>query len=220
MHERGAAPPRRAAVAPIDRRTQGLLPWIGVTAAAKQIEALGNAVEDLLRRERLAACGRELDRKRQAIEPVADRGRRRVLDLDLWRDGARTLPEELHRRRFGKRRQWILAFDRDPHRLATRDEEPKAGAFAHEFPKANGRVHDLLKVVQEQEALPVVDVPGDIAVGPDRVRNRGKDESRVAEGRQRDEPDTVGESGRRLAGDRERESRLADTARPGDRHGP
>ena len=61
-------------------------------------------------------------------------------------------------------------------------------------------------------------MPGGVAVGADRVRNRRKDERRVAERRERDEPHAVGEGMRRLARNGEREPRLADAARPGDRH--
>ena len=102
------------------------------------------------------------------------------------------MPEELHRRRLGKRRERILALDRDPHRLPTRDEEAKARALARKLPKARRCLHHLLEVVQEEEAGAVADVPGDVAVGADRLGDRGKDQSRVAERRQRDEPPPSG----------------------------
>ena len=128
------------------------------------------------------------------------------------------MPEELHRRRLGERRERILALDRDAHRLPTRDEETKARALARELPETRRCLHDLLEVVQEEEARAVADVPGDVAVGADRLGDRGKDESRVAERRQWNEPHAVRKRLRRFARDRKREARLADASRSGDRH--
>ncbi|HJR94875.1 MAG TPA: hypothetical protein VJ807_05515, partial [Gaiellaceae bacterium] len=80
-------------VAPLDRRAQGLLAWIGVATATEEVEALRDAVEDLLGRQSLAARGRKLDREWQPVEAVGDLGRGRVLDLELGSDRARPLPK-------------------------------------------------------------------------------------------------------------------------------
>ena len=67
---RAAAPPRRAARSSIDRRPQRLLAWVGVAAAAQQVEALRQALEELLGREHACAGGCELEREREVVEPA------------------------------------------------------------------------------------------------------------------------------------------------------
>ena len=60
-------------VAPVDQRAQRLLArQRGAAAAGQQPEAVVQPRGDLLRRKHLDARGRQLDRQRDAVQPVAD----------------------------------------------------------------------------------------------------------------------------------------------------
>src|SRR5207302_8068535 len=86
-------------VAPVDRRAQRLLALGRVAdAAGQQREAAPEAAEDLGRPEHLHARRRELDRKRQPVEPdadLADRGFVLVRGIEVATDAGRPLEEEL-----------------------------------------------------------------------------------------------------------------------------
>ena len=61
-------------VAPLDGGAERLLAGVGVAAALQEVEALGEALEDLGGRERLRARGGELDRERERVEAHAELG--------------------------------------------------------------------------------------------------------------------------------------------------
>src|SRR5690242_3892713 len=60
--EEGLLVVREQVVAPGNRRPERLLAGIGVSSPVEEIETIGNAFEDLRRRERPRAGGCELDR--------------------------------------------------------------------------------------------------------------------------------------------------------------
>ena len=68
--EPGKEPPLLFAeepVAPFDRRSQRLLPRLGIAAAFEQIEPLRKALQDLGRGEHARPGRRQLDRERQVV---------------------------------------------------------------------------------------------------------------------------------------------------------
>ena len=109
-------------VAPLDRRSQRLLPGVCVAAALEQVEPLREPLQDLLGREHLRAGGRELDREREQVETAAELG-----DL-LARFELGALAEERDSLRFLQR--WDLVLDLALHaqELAARAEEGEARA--------------------------------------------------------------------------------------------
>ena len=56
---------------PGDGRAQGLLARVSVPSALEHVEALGEALEDLLRRKHARSRGGELERERQVVERSA-----------------------------------------------------------------------------------------------------------------------------------------------------
>ncbi len=62
---------------PLDSRPEGLLARIGVAARAEEIETLGQALEELLRREDERTGGCELQSEREVVEPSAELARPR-----------------------------------------------------------------------------------------------------------------------------------------------
>ena len=89
-------------------------------------------LEERLGREELRARGGELEREREAVEPRAELGDRRV-GLEVGTHGVRALDEERDGLGFGERRQVELDFALDAKRLATRREHPKRGRGRREL---------------------------------------------------------------------------------------
>ena len=227
--ERGAAaedgePPQKPPlvlgqqlVAPADRRLEGALPLGQVTGARdEEREPLVQPLEQRVRREYPDARRGELDREGQVVEPTADLRADRVVDIDVLGRHRRPLPEQLHGGRLGQRRQRVLPLGGDAQQLAARHDRTHSRTRREQRRDVAGGPDHLLEVVQQEQALGVPEMPGELVIGADRVRDRGEDVRRVADRREPDEPDPVRERGRRLAGDRDGEPRLADPARPGD----
>ena len=83
--------------------TERQLAGVGVAAAAQQVEALRQPLDELLRAEELRARGRELQRQRKVVEPAAELGQRgRRSETRIER--ARALGEELLAVDVGERR--------------------------------------------------------------------------------------------------------------------
>ena len=201
-------------VAPVDRRAQRLLPRVGVAATLEQVEALREPLEDLSRRERLGARGRELDRERQLVEPDAE-----LADLPgRFKTGA--LAEQRHGLGRGERRHSVLDFALDAQELAARHEHVQIGAGVEQRRKLGRRLDHLLQVVEQQEQLAFADVLGEAVLGSQRLGNRLAHQRRVAQRGKADPEDArlVGrdERCRRL----ERESSLPRPARARQRHQP
>src|SRR4029453_3649856 len=85
-------------VAPVDQRAQRLLARKRCPVAAReQAETVGQPRRDLLDRERAAARGGQLERKRDAIKALADSGNRRrvvVAQRERRLRGNRALDEQ------------------------------------------------------------------------------------------------------------------------------
>ncbi len=191
-------------VRPVDRGAQGRV--AGGRAAARhrqQAEPLVEPRDDLGRRHRARAAGRELDRQRQAVQPpaqLADCGEvddsvRRPRAVDEQVDGAARLE--------AAEAQHLLAVD--AQRGAAGGEDVQVGAAGEQLLDGAGRAVDhVLAVVEHEEAAVAVaqhvgDRAGDVGV----VRHR----------RQLAPPRI-----RAPAGQLERQPRLARAAGAGDRH--
>ena len=83
------------------------------------------------------------------------------------------------------------------------------------MPRAQGRLHDLLEVVEEAEHRLVGDVLGKAVRRAERLPSGREDERRIAQWRERDPPDAVGIGVGGEAGRLQREPRLPGAARPG-----
>ena len=113
-------------VAPGDGRPECLLAGVGVSAAFQQIEAIGEAIENLHRSKRLRAGGSELDCEREVVEASAELG-------DLVREfepGA--LAEEIDCLGRGEWRHRVLDLALYAQELAACAEKGEVGAGLHE----------------------------------------------------------------------------------------
>jgi hypothetical protein len=111
---------------PLDCRAERPLARIGVAVAGEQVEALGQALEDLVRREDLrSGCG-QLDRKRHLVEGAAE-----LTDdvLVRFHPQSGSLAEELDRVGLGERPHLELNLAADADSLPARreDREVQAG---------------------------------------------------------------------------------------------
>ncbi len=135
---------------------------------AKEIEERAEACGDLPRREHGRSCRGEFERERQAVETPADLDDgfeilRRYRESRIGR--AHPVGEEgdgavRHRlvgggdvsRRHRQRRDSIDAFARNAQRLAARDQQRNAGAFAqHRADDAAGLGDNVLAVVYDEQ---------------------------------------------------------------------
>ncbi len=203
-------------VAPLDGCAQGLLAGIGVAAALEQVEAGGEALQDLGRGERLRAGGGELDGEREVVQARAELGDL-VGGLEL---GARA--EEGDGLGGGERGDRVLDLAGDAQELAARDEQGEVGAGLQELGELGGGLHHLLQVVEQEQHLSLADVLGEAVLGSEGLGDRLADEGGVSE---RGEPDP--EDARLVGGDEgggglERQPGLAGAAGPGegDRRAP
>ena len=162
-------------MAPLDRRAQRLLAGIGVSASLEQVEPLGEALEDLGRREDARSRGGQLDSERQLVEAPAELGNR------LVRLEPRAHAEKVDRLLLRKRRHWVLHLARDPQQLAARDEELQIGAGLEQPSQLGGRLDHLLEVVEQEQQLALCDVLGQAVLRPKQLRDRLGHERRIAD---------------------------------------
>ena len=116
-------------VRPGDRRPQRRVALLGVAGSLQRVEPVGEAIEQRLGREQLRPGGGELERQRQAVEPVAELhdGVRRG---DVGPHRLRAFAEQRHRLVAHERREVELGLALDPQRLAARGEQSQAGTAA------------------------------------------------------------------------------------------
>src|SRR3954470_7076809 len=109
-------------VRPFDRRSQRLLPNLGVPAAAEQVEPATEPLEQLTGREHRDPRRGELERKRQVVQPRAQLVERR-LGLEVGTHGPGAGSEQLARiaTREDRHRVDMLARELEP--LAARDDD-------------------------------------------------------------------------------------------------
>src|SRR5581483_10372271 len=223
-------------VAPVERRLQRLLAEGQVTSAAR--EQLERALEPSchrLRREELRARGRELEREREPVQPVADLGHgRRALLGELEPRVDRTRPrreqpnrvvrddllEGACRARRRQRGDRVLVLGGQPQRRAAGRQHAEAGRAAEELRDPRRRVDQLLEVVEHEQERLRAELSRDRAGALDleRVSDLLGHELRIAQRREVDEARR--QLGGELFGDGDREARLAGAARTGQRDEP
>jgi hypothetical protein len=205
-------------------------------AAGEQREAIVQPLVDLLQRQRAHPRRRELERERNAFDPGAELGDRRRFALrqrepgllqlrarheQLDRFGAR---ERFHARcRLGQRQRQhrVHLLARNAQRFAARRDDADVGRGAQDrVRERRAGAHDLLAVVEDQQCL------ARFQMRAQRVRERFsrllahgehlcrfmRDERRIADRREIEEPDAVGVRIEHVGGDLQREPRLAEPA--------
>ena len=231
-------------VAPVDRRAERLLARdSGARTTGEEPEAVIEAVEDLLRAQHASARGRELDRERDAVEPVADprdRRGRRVVEVEVRPDLAGALDEELHRLVLlqGVETRFVRAGERQARHppcgfaghaelLSAGREHDDAGTCEQDpFRDLGGRVDEVLAVVEHHERglrREMIDEHVERRAGP-AARGRPTAAATalgtsvgVGDRCELDEPRPVGEAFERARRELEREPRLPAAAGTGER---
>src|SRR5207247_11231080 len=129
-----------------------------------------------------------------------------------------TFEEELDRVVFAERleRELALAGHAKPH--AARGEELQLRRTSKQRRELLGGGKQVLEVVEQDEGFRIVEIVERASTGV--LGDRGADERRIPHRRQRDEERAVAEVVCELGGDLHRETRLAASARAGDRHEP
>ena len=207
-------------VAPSDRRSQRSLPLRRIARArGQQRQSLLEPFEQLRRRKHVYARGRQLDRKRQPVQPRADCSDDRPVAAKLERG---SLDEQRDRLRICKRRHCVLALGHDPERLAAGREHVDSDNISR---KVGNHRRDsgkqLLEIVENEEEPPRAQVVAQhVAVCPaaalaqaERLRDRSHDQIRIRQRPQRHEPDAVGVVLGGVGGREKRQARLPAAAR-------
>ena len=227
---KSASSARREELArPVERRAQSALAWWKVArAATERVEAGVEAGAELGRTEQGQAGGGELEREREPVELGADAGdgggvagrqperrvgRARVRDQQRDR-GHLGEPDRVGDRGVGK-----LERPEPDHALAAHAQRRLAGdEHARAEPgDVDGRIDDLLEVVEDQQHLATAEVALDERVvrQPERAADRRRSRPRPSPTDfELDHEAAVLEVGADGVGHGQREPGLADAARP------
>ena len=208
------------------------------SGAGEQSEAIVEVVEHLLGAHRHHAGGGQLDGEGDPIEALADLGHRRGLVGSVEREpglhGLGSLEEQLDRGRVGpgscvEGRNGPPVLRREAQALAAGGQDPDGGGLAQDrVDEIRRRGQDVLAVVDHDEQASARQRVDD-ALGHRPARSGRDPEDRrhgvghgrgIADRRQLDHPDAVGELVGQLGGDLHREPGLADPARTGEGHEP
>ncbi len=206
-------------MAPLDRRAQGLLARVDATARLEQVEPAGEPLQELLGREHAHARGRKLEGQRQVLEPCTefgDRARRCEVRLGGHRTG-----QEQGAAVFGlqlRHRVGLLAGQ--PQQLAARDQQPQVRAGGQELGELGRDIGQVLEVVEHEQQPLIADVVGEAPFRPDGLRRSREHVGRIAERCEWHPEDAVWIQVAGRARCLQREARLADAARTGQRDEP
>ena len=199
---------------PLDRRAKRVLARFRIAAAFQEIEALGEPVEDLRRREHTGAGRGELDGEREVVEAATELGGR------LVRSKPAPLTEKRHSLRLGEGRHGVLDFAAHTQQLAAGHEQMEVRADLDERGEVGCDFDDLLQVVEQEQQLPLADVVGEAVFRAEGLPDRFEDKCRVTQHRKAD-PEHAGlELSDQLRSRLDREPRLARPARPAQRDEP
>src|SRR3712207_441952 len=140
---------------PRDRAAKRALPLRYVTRRTSEVEASRQPLEDERRRHEPNARGRELDRARDAAEPLAQPPNdlaRIAAEVQVGADGAGARLEELDARRCVERRDRVATLARDAQQLAAGGQD----AEIRRSPNQAGHTlrsarKELLQVVQQEQ---------------------------------------------------------------------
>ena len=226
---------RQAVVAPLQGGLQGLLARHGTAATGEEAETVGEQGVDLCHRQHPHPGCRQLDGQGDAVKPAANIGHGSgivFIDRKAGLGQAGAVDEEPHR--FGRlqgrrvRRRWQRQRAHRQHLLTGHAQGLTAGgqqcqlrtAVKQRLGDCGGGVDQVLAVVQHDEGAPLCQV-GAQAVNQRRLRllahtqhrrQRGGDALRLAQRRQIDKPDAIGEGRHLLLRQLQRQPRLAAAA--------
>ncbi len=231
----------KQAVAPLQRAAQRLVPpQHRARAAGQHVETLAEPCPQPLDAQERHPGGGELQRERDAIqvatdvdhgggvalaerEPRIGRPRRRDEELDR-----RVAPGRVGiGRRHRQRREAVHLLVDELERLLARHQHAHVGREAPQcLDQRHHAVEQVLAVVEHEQELLRAQHRGHgvlrRALGrygnADDAGDRAADERRIRERGELDHPRAVGKRRRHRRGQRLREARLADAARPDDRH--
>jgi hypothetical protein len=174
---------------------------------------LREPLNELLGREDSDSRRRQLDCKRQVLEPRAE------LRHSVTRDEARQRRprlghEELRPVLRLERRNRVGLFPGNAKQLAARNEQMDVGAGGKQLGEARGCLDDVFEVVEQDQQRFVGDVLRKTVLGSERLPGRRQDELGIAQRRQRHPEDPVGVALRSLGGRLQPKTCLARPARP------
>ena len=202
----------------------------------KQREPVVQPLVDFLDRQRAHPRRRELQRERNALDPRAELGDGRRFALGQREAGLlqlRARHEQLDgfraRQRLDargglgqrERQHRIDLLARDAQRFAARRDDPDVGRRAQQrVGKRCAGAHHLLAVVEDQQRLPRLQMRAQrvrerlarLLAHGEHLRRLVRDERRIADRREVQEPDAVGIRVEHVGGDLQRQPRLAETA--------
>ena len=183
------------------------------------------ALEDRGRREHLHARGGELDRERQPVEPGADlldalaRRRRRAAAAGRARGRGAGTARPRARRASGGIASSCSPAIRSAARLVTTSFEPRRGG--EQRGSSSGAASSTCSKLSITSSSALAGAAARVEASPslraERLRDLRHDPRRLVERRQRHEAGAVREPRREPVRELEREPRLADPARPGQR---
>src|SRR3954447_4110202 len=124
-------------VRPDDGRPQRRVALFGIAGPLECVEPVGEALEERLRGEQLGARGGELERERQAVEPLAEL-HDGVRGGDVGPHSLGALAEERHGLVARERWKVELRLALDPEGLAAGGEQPQCGNGGHELGQRTG----------------------------------------------------------------------------------
>jgi hypothetical protein len=173
-------------------------------AGREQVEAVTESLEYLDRRQHLHTRGRQLESQRKAVQSVGDLAHG-VVGLERRLELSCPLGEQRDRlsRRKGRNSVFLLADDVEA--LTARGEDLGTES-RHEWCDVG---EQLLEVVEQEKEPLSSQVLGQGLAGAEHVIDRRFDQSRITDGRKRDEPDAVGMVVNHFSGGLQSESRLA-----------
>ena len=196
-------------MAPLDGGPEGLLAGLGVPAPLEQVQARGQALEDLGGTEHAGSRGGQLDGQGQVVQSAAELGDGFI--------GVQAGPgaEQLHCLGVCQGRDGVLHLAPDPQQLPAGHQETEVGGGLQQDRQVGGRGDDLLQVVQHQEHLPLTDVFGQATLGPKGLPYGLGHQGRVANRCQTDPVHTALEAGDQLGGGLDGQAGLAGAPRSG-----
>src|SRR5262249_11448598 len=225
-------------VTPLDRAPNGLLAgWEIVRPALQKRQPIAEPHQQRLGWKQLAARGRQLERQRQPVQPLADLGHHWCIlvghrEVSLDRLGALdeqayrlVLGQAIERRQLGaigqlKRRYGELALAREAQRDPAGDEQLELGTRCQQFGKLRCSLEYLLEVVEQQQqcflAQIVLEALKQRPASPLRdarwLGDRRDDQGRVADRRQIDDVDAIRKLVERFSRGLQRQASFADPA--------
>jgi hypothetical protein len=229
---------RAEVVAPADRRVQRLLPGRhrGL-ATGEQAEPVLEALQDLFRREDAQPHRRELDRQRDPVEPttqIEHRGPVALHDREVRRHGRGPVEEERHGVVVGgvacpdllvgvRDGQWrhqedLLALD--PEHVPAGGEDAQPGGRGQQLADQHRTgIGEVFAVVEDDQKSLLLQIGRQVGRGVvrdhaqlERVGDGVRQQERVVECSQLDEPHAVGKRTPDLGRHPQRQPRLADAS--------